>query len=99
MSVYELFVPQYKKMLLNLDRWIDKGVAFCEEKKVDPRVLLDSRLAPDQFSLTQQVQSACDQAKYAAARLSGREPPRHPDTERTLEEVKRRIQTVLAYLD
>jgi len=33
------------------------------------------------------VQAACDQAKYAAAYLSGAQAPSHPDTEKTIDEL------------
>jgi hypothetical protein len=62
-------------------------------------VLLQSRLAPDMFPLIRQVQIACDHAKGTAARLAGKEPPAHTDTETTIEQAKQRIATVIAYLD
>ncbi len=49
MSLYEVLVPSSKKMLGNLERWLDAGVALAEKKKFDPNVLLQARLAPDQF--------------------------------------------------
>jgi hypothetical protein len=99
MSLYELSVPQLKKMLTNLERWLDAGIAYAEKKKFEPAVLLASRLAPDQFSLLKQVQGACDQAKFCAARLAGKDPPKHADTEQTFDELRARIQNVRAYLD
>jgi hypothetical protein len=99
MSLYEFTVPQLKRMLTNLDRWLRVGVAHAEKKRFDPAVLLGARLAPDQFPLLKQIQSACDHAKFVVARLTAKEPPRHPDTEQSLEEILARIQTVLAYLD
>ena len=42
------------------------------------------------------MQSACDQAKYAAAYLGGKQPPSHPDTEQTFAELKQRIEKCLA---
>lgn len=99
MSLYDLTVPQLRRMLVNLDRWLSAGAAFAEKKKIEPSVLLASRLAPDQFPLLRQVQNACDHAKFAVARLTGKDPPKHPDTEQSLDEVRARIQTVLAYLD
>src|SRR5512132_1442957 len=91
-------IAQFVKMLDNLDRWLVAGVAYAEQRKFSPDVLAQSRLAPDQYALVQQVQSACDQAKYAAAYLSGQKPPSHPDTETTLAELHARIATVQAYL-
>ncbi len=98
MSLYAETVTQMSKMLTNLDRWIDLGVEHATSKKYDPSVLLNARLAPDQYHFIKQVQAACDAAKFAAARLTGKTPPAHPDTEQTLEEVRARIQSVLAYL-
>ena len=91
-------ITQFAKMLDNLGAWLDKGVAYAQEKKFEPDVLAASRLAPDQYDLTRQVQSACDQAKYAAAYLSGQKAPSHPDTEKTIVELKTRIDTCLTYL-
>ncbi len=96
MSIYGATVPQLTKMLRNLEGWLDKGVAHATAKKVDPRVLLNARLAPDQYRFLQQVQTACDTAKLAVARLTGKEAPKHPDTEETVEEVKARIASVIA---
>jgi hypothetical protein len=61
-------------------------------------VLAQSRLAPDQYELVRQVQSACDAAKYAAAYLSGQKAPAHPDTEKTLADLRARVRTCVAYL-
>lgn len=99
MSLYEASVPQLKKMLNNLDKWLEAAVAFAQKKSFDPNTLLAARLAPDQYPLTRQVQSACDSAKFAAARLTGKEPPKHPDTEQTMDELRARVRTVVTYLE
>jgi hypothetical protein len=56
------------------------------------------RLAPDQFAFVRQVQTACDTAKLAAARLAGQTPPSHPDTEKTIDELRARVASVRSYL-
>jgi uncharacterized protein len=99
MSLYQASVPQLKKMLNNLDKWLEAAVAHATKKSFEPSVLLEARLAPDQYSLTRQIQTCCDGAKFAAARLAGKEPPKHPDTETTLDELRARIRTVVEYLD
>jgi hypothetical protein len=99
MSSYYADVLQAAKMLKNLESWLDKAEAHAKQKKYDPAVLLQARLAPDMYPLTRQIQGACDGAKFLAARLSGQEPPKHPDSEQTLEELRTRIHTVLAYLE
>ena len=97
MGVFDI-VTQFGRMLENLDAWLDKGAAHAKEKGFSPEVFVQSRLAPDQYALVQQVQSACDAAKYAAAYLSGQKAPSHPDTETTLADLKARIATCVAYL-
>src|SRR5262249_13795972 len=67
-------------------------------RKIDPNVLLNTRLFPDMFPLSRQVQLACDFAKGAAARLSGSEPPKFPDEERTIDELKARIAKTIDYV-
>lgn len=96
--LYDITVTQYSKTLSNLSGFLDKAVVFAESKKIDVGVLLNSRLAPDQFNLIRQIQIACDTAKFGAARLTGKEAPSHPDTETTLDELKARIDSVQAYL-
>lgn len=96
--LYQITVPQFIKTLSNLIRILDKGAAFAENKKIEFGVLLQSRLAPDQFHLTRQIQIACDTAKLCAARLSGKEAPAHEDNEKTLPELKARIENVIGYL-
>src|SRR5206468_401045 len=87
MSLYEASVPQFTKMLGNLDKWLEKGTEFAQKKGFDQSVLLSSRLAPDQYPLTRQIQSACDSAKFPVSRLTAKEAPKHPDTEQTVEEL------------
>jgi hypothetical protein len=90
---------QFVKMLGNLDRWLEAGIDCAQKKGFEPDVLAHSRLAPNQFNLIQQVQSACDAAKYAAAYLSGKQAPSHPDTETTMNALRTRIATCRAYLE
>jgi hypothetical protein len=99
MNLYAATVPQFKRILQNVERWLDKTVAFAEGKKFDPNSLLSARLAPDQFALVRQIQSSCDQCKLTVARLTAKDPPKHPDTEQTFDELRKRLHSVIAYLD
>ena len=91
-------IQQMKKMLGQLDTWLTKTTEFAQKKTFDANTLLSYRLAPDQFPLVRQVQTACDTAKLAAARLSGKEAPKHADDEQTFEALHARVQSVVAYL-
>jgi len=98
MNLYDATVPIFTKLLTSADTWFDKAAAVADAKKFDLDILAASRLAPDQYALVSQIQSACDQAKFAVAKLAGKEAPSHPDTEKTVAELRQRIQTVIAYV-
>jgi hypothetical protein len=95
---YETF-RQMKKMLGQVDKWLEAAAATAKEKSFDSKLFLGFRLSPDQFAFARQIQIACDTAKLAASRLTGKEAPAHPDTEQTLDELRARVQLVVAYLD
>ena len=99
MSLYLVSAPQFSNMLSNVGRWLDRAVENATARSFDPEVLLTSRLAPDQFPLLRQVQIACDTSKLSCALVTGKEAPKHPDTEKTIAELKVRIDSVRSYLD
>jgi uncharacterized protein len=98
-SMYQVSVPTFVRMLNNLGAVLDRGAAHAEVKKIDPSVLIGARLYPDMLPLARQVQIAGDTAKGAAARLAGLEPPKYEDTEMTFADLKGRIQKTVSYLD
>lgn len=97
-SMHAMSVDVFTHTLGNLTTLLEKGVASARQRKFEPAVLLGSRLAPDMFPLTRQVQIACDLAKNSVARLAGQEPPRFPDTEASFEELHARIARTIDYL-
>jgi hypothetical protein len=98
LSMYEACVPALSRPLDNLAVILEKAAAHAEAKKIDPAVLLQSRLYPDMFPLLKQVQIAADAAKGGAARLAGAEPPAFEDNETTLAELAERLRKTTAYL-
>jgi uncharacterized protein len=92
-------IGQFKKQLGQLDKWLEAAQKHATAKSFDPNVFLGLRLAPDQFAFSRQVQATCDVAKLVAARLTGKEAPKHEDNEKTLDELRARVQSVVAYLD
>ena len=99
LSMYTATVPPFRAMLKNLSAVIAKAEAHCEAKKIDPAAFLASRLYPDMLPFTSQVQIATDNAKGAAARLSGVEIPKFEDNEKTFPELQARIDKTVAFLD
>jgi len=90
----ETFVP----MLQSLSNILDKGAEHSRASKSDPAALVNARLAPDMYTLAQQVQIACDQANDATARLTGQGAPQFENNETTLEELKARIAKTIDYV-
>jgi len=70
--MYTEIFSQMKKQLGQLDKWLGTAEEFAKAKGFDPGIVLGFRLAPDQFPFAQQVQTACDTAKLAAFRLTGK---------------------------
>ncbi|MDF5728905.1 MAG: DUF1993 domain-containing protein [Rhizonema sp. PD38] len=98
-SMYQASVPVFIRMLNNLVGILEKGAAYAETKKIDPSVLVNSRLAPDMLPLSKQVQIASDIAKRGAARLAEVEAPDFEDNETTLSELIQRLQKTVSYLE
>jgi hypothetical protein len=98
LSMYQASVPLFVQILTALSKVLDKAEAHAAAKKIDPAVLLGCRLAPDMYPLTRQVQTMCDMAKGAAARLAGIEVPSWPDNESTFVGLKDRIRKTLDFV-
>lgn len=98
LSMYQISLPVFQRMLKSLSAILDKAEAFAAAKKIEPDVLLNARLAPDMFALKRQVQLASDFAKGSAARLSGQEIPKWEDTEASFADLKARIAKTADYL-
>ena len=76
--MYTEIFAQMKKHLGQLDKWLGTAAEHAKAKSFDPAVLAGSRLAPDQFPLTRQVQICCDTVKLAASYLSGKPAESRP---------------------
>lgn len=104
-NLYTITVPPMMKALDALSKLTDKAVAHAETKGNERRpgavhmeALLNDRLVFDQFSFIRQVQIACDNAKGGAARLAEVEIPKYEDNEKTVDELKARIEKTIAFL-
>jgi hypothetical protein len=99
LTMYSASVPVFSRMLKNLLACLDKAEAWATERKIDTKVLVASRLAPDMIPLSGQIQIATDHAKGASSRLAGKPVPSWEDNEVTYEDLKARIQKTIDYLD
>jgi hypothetical protein len=99
LSMYQASVTAFTRQLNNLVAILDKAAAHADAKKIDPKVLINSRLFPDMFSLLRQIQIATDTARGGAARLAGVEVPAQEDNETTFPELVARIRKTVSYLE
>jgi hypothetical protein len=97
--MYAFSVPVFVKTLGNLSAILAKGAQFAEQKKFDPAVLVNMRLAPDMFPLLRQVRIACDFARGAVARLAGEQPEKWDDSEVTIADLQARIARTIETIE
>jgi hypothetical protein len=98
-TMYDASIPTITRALTNLIGILEKGAAHAEAKKIDPAVLIGSRLYPDMFPLSKQVQIASDIGKSGPARLVQGEAPKFEDNEKTFAELVERLRKTIAYLE
>src|SRR5688572_26992372 len=98
LSMYQASAPVFIQGLKGLITVLRKAEAHAAATGYDPAALLQARLYPDMFPLTQQVQVCSDFAKGAVARLAGEEPPAWPDTETSFADLIERAEKTVAYV-
>jgi hypothetical protein len=98
LSIHDATVPLTIRAMRALSGVLDKGRQHAEAQKWDQSVLLSTRLYPDMFPLTRQVQVVSDQCKGLIARLAGVDPPKYADTEATFAELKERLDKTIAFV-
>ncbi len=99
LSIYDVSIPGYARMLRNLAHLLDKAEAYAAEQKIPLSTFLEGSLGHGMAALPRQIQFASDAAKSGAARLAGIEPPSMPDTETTFPELKERIAKTVAFVE
>lgn len=96
--MYYALIGQMQKQLKQLDKWLEAADNLAKERKFDPDLFLQTRLVVDQLPLVRQVQTACDTLKLSTARLTGKEAPKHDDSEKTIDELRTRIRSTLEWV-
>ena len=97
-TIYSASVPVFKQMLSSMSNVLTKAESHAHEHKIEPAVLLQSRLFPDMFPLVRQVQIACDFAKGVSARLANVDAPEYEDKEESFSDLQQRIQKTLDFI-
>ena len=98
-TLYDAGVPTAIRALTNFIHVLEKAAAHAEAKKIEPGVLIASRLYPDMLPLSKQVQIAADVAKIGLSRLAQVEPPKYEDNEATFPELVERLRKTIKHLE
>ena len=100
LSLYDVTVPHFARLLRNIDKWLDKAEAHAKAKNFDANLYLGFRLAPDQFAFVRQIQIATDSVKGGLARVTGKEAPAASDNkEATIADLRVRLNNTIAHLE
>lgn len=97
-SLYAATVPALLQMLNSLSITLKKTDEFALLKGVNSETILGDRLIEDMLPMVRQVQIACDHAKGAMARISGKENPKFEDNEKTVTELQTRISKTVEFV-
>jgi hypothetical protein len=99
LSMHRVSVPVFVRGLNVLSALLDKASGFAQATGLDPEALVGARLAPDMLTLAGQVQRASDTSKLAIARLGDIPAPPMEDDERSLDDLRARIASTIAYIE
>src|SRR5277367_32163 len=98
LEIYDLLIPALENGLGILGDYLDQAEIHVQRAGVDPRTLIDARLAPDMLPLSGQIQRASDTAKGSVGRLSSLPPPPFADVESTFPELKERLDRTVTFV-
>ena len=96
--LYDASVGVFVPYLGNLSALLDHAAVHAKAHNIDPAVLLDMRLAPNMYSLKQQVGEANRHAVVAGALLAGHVPHVFPATDPDIRELKSRISAAIDFV-
>lgn len=99
LSIYDVSVPVFVRMLNNLRGILDKAEAHAAAKATAPADLLGLRLHPDMWSLAEQVRAACNFPVRVAARLSGAAVPQFDGKDDSFAALRQRIDFTLKFIE
>ena len=99
LTMYEVSVPSFLRMLKGLSRVLDKAVAHAAAGKTNPEALLALRLNPTMWNLAEQVRAACNFPVRACVRLGGAAMPQFDGKDDSFEALKQRIAFTLKFVE
>lgn len=94
-SMHDLAVDTFVPMLTSLSELLDKGDAHAKARQLD---LVGARLAPDMYTLAQQIQQACKYAREGISRLAGQPQAATENVGKTFGDLKAQIERTIAFV-
>jgi uncharacterized protein len=98
LDMHQATVAPCTRALSSLAEILGKAEAYAAARKIDPAVLLNTRLYPDMLPLTMQIVLAGDIARGGAARLAGAPVPEFKTGTGTLADLIDGVRRSVAYL-
>jgi hypothetical protein len=98
LTMHQATVSTCSKALNNLAAILEKASAHAQARKIDPAVLLNTRLTPDMLPLSSQIFIANDIAGSGAARLAGVEVPTFDGNAKNLAELIANTRRTVGFL-
>lgn len=99
LTMHHATVSPCVRALTALINILHKAEAYAAGRKIDPAVLLGTRLFPDMLPLSMQIVIAGDIARGGAARLAGVEVPAMENGKSTFAELIAGLQQSVKYLE
>jgi uncharacterized protein len=99
LSMYELSVPTFRRMLNNLSAVLDKAAAHAATNKADGSELIVLRLHPTMWNLAEQVRAACNFPVRACVRLGGAAMKQFDGKDDSIEALKQRIAFTVKFVE
>jgi hypothetical protein len=97
--MHAMSVGTFVPALRSLSGVLAKGLAHAKQTRADPDVLAVARLAPDMFTLAQQIDVACFQVRFGVATLAGLEPSGFQAGEASFAGFERSLADAIAYIE
>ena len=98
LTMHQATVLPCSRALTSLATILEKAAASAQARKIDPAVLLNTRLIPDMLPLSSQIFIANDIAGSGAARLAAVEVPTFDGKDKSLPELIANTRRTVAYL-
>jgi len=98
LSMYGASAPLFIQTLRGLSVELAKAEAFAKHRNLDEAVVLGLRTYPDMFPLSRQVEQTAVHAMRGMASLSGKTAPVMEGEDRTLADLKARVDQAIDYV-